>query len=67
MNQKSVPTAISIRPEDVPGALVNMTLLNMGSQNEELRRTAYIMLSSVGRAFGFVLAYQYVETKGRVL
>ncbi|KAG2226389.1 hypothetical protein INT45_000557 [Circinella minor] len=63
VNQKLMPTTVNIKPEDVPGALINMVLLNMGSQNEELRRTAYIMLSSVGRAFGFVLAHQYVETK----
>ncbi|KAI9256454.1 hypothetical protein BDA99DRAFT_539525 [Phascolomyces articulosus] len=64
INRKLIPPISSIRPENVPGILLNMALINMGNQNEELRHTSYTMLSALSESFHFVLASQFMESKG---
>ena len=49
-----------IRPEDVPGTLINIALMNLASADRGLRLTAYSLLCSLGRAFHFDLSDHFV-------
>ena len=49
-------------PSDVPGTLLNMALLNLGSDSDELRVAAYNMLNSLCTNFQF--SVQLHETEG---
>jgi neurofibromin 1 len=40
-----------IRPKDVPGTLLNIALLNLGSSDPNLRSAAYNLLCVVGRGW----------------
>lgn len=53
-----------IRPEDVPGTLLNIALMNLASNDKGLRLTSYSLLCSLGRAFHFDLADQFVTAGG---
>jgi len=65
--QLSKPSNVSarmIRPKDVPGTLLNMGLLNMGSDEPGLRQAAYNLLYSLSIAFTFDAGNQLLEAKG---
>ena len=65
--EASRPTNVSarvIRPTDVPGTLLNMALLNFGSDDATLRLAAYNLLYSLSVAFNFDVGNQLVEANG---
>lgn len=53
-----------IRPKDVPGTLLNMALLNLGSPNPNLRIAAYNHLCALTATFGLKIKGQLLETSG---
>jgi neurofibromin 1 len=53
-----------VRPEDVPGTLLNISLINMASYDQSLRLASYNLLCSLCRAFHFTLEKQFVNAKG---
>ncbi|KAL0094889.1 hypothetical protein F4703DRAFT_1902562 [Phycomyces blakesleeanus] len=64
--EASLPTALServVRPNDVPGRLLNMALLNIGSVDPNLRLSAYNLLYSLSRAFNFNVGRQLLDAK----
>ncbi|KYR01829.1 hypothetical protein DLAC_01846 [Tieghemostelium lacteum] len=52
------------RPQDIPGTLLNVALLNLGSTRNALRVAAYNMLSALCRNSNFALKLQLLETNG---
>ncbi|CAG8509250.1 3861_t:CDS:10, partial [Acaulospora colombiana] len=61
------PTSITervIRPNSVPGTLLNMALLNIGSEDPNLRLAAYDLLVSLSLIFNFDVGNQLLSTKG---
>ncbi|KAJ1935077.1 Ras GTPase activating protein ira2, partial [Kickxella alabastrina] len=56
----NVPTVQerAIRPSDVPGTLLNVALLNCGSENSTLRISAYRMLISVVATFNLDVGHE---------
>ncbi|CAJ0836147.1 20802_t:CDS:10 [Entrophospora sp. SA101] len=53
-----------LRPNDVPGTLLNMTLFNIGSEDPNLRLAAYNLLVSLSNVFNFDVGNQLLATKG---
>lgn len=53
-----------IRPKDVPGTLLNMALLNLGSPDPNLRTAAYNLLCALTATFGLKIEGQLLETSG---
>lgn len=51
-------------PSDVPGTLLNMALLNLGTDNDSLRLAAYNMLDALCKNFHFVVQLQLLGTEG---
>ncbi|KAL1920332.1 uncharacterized protein VTP21DRAFT_1478 [Calcarisporiella thermophila] len=65
--QLSQPNEISerhIRPDDVPGTLLNMALLNLGSEDPSLRLAAYDLLHALVLAFDFEGIDMLLSVKG---
>ena len=65
-SKDSKPTKSSerlIKPEDAPGTLLNIALINLASSDRTLRLTSYNLLCSLCRAFHFDLADQFVTAK----
>lgn len=63
----SRPTNIlerTIRPSDVPGRLLNMALLNLGSDDPNLRLSSYNLLYAISRVFNFDVGKQLLDAKG---
>ncbi|KAI9282283.1 hypothetical protein BY458DRAFT_429071 [Sporodiniella umbellata] len=56
-------TERTIRPKDVPGRLLNMSLLNLGSEDPGLRLSSYKLLYALSRAFNFDVGKQLLEAK----
>ncbi|KAI5797697.1 hypothetical protein EDC01DRAFT_36289 [Geopyxis carbonaria] len=54
----------TIRPEDVPGTMLNISLMNMASMSPHLRLAAYNLLCAMCQAFQFNLDRQFVNAKG---
>lgn len=54
----------TIRPEDVPGTMLNISLMNMASSDPPLRLAAYNLLCALCQAFKFNLDRQFVNAKG---
>jgi neurofibromin 1 len=54
----------TIRPNDVPGRLLNMALLNIGSDDPNLRLAAYNLLCALSITFHFDLNNQLLDAKG---
>ncbi|GAM17779.1 hypothetical protein SAMD00019534_009540 [Acytostelium subglobosum LB1] len=52
------------RPQDIPGTLLNVALLNLGSTRNALRVAAYNMLSALCRNSNFSINMQLLETSG---
>ncbi|XP_020288690.1 neurofibromin isoform X3 [Pseudomyrmex gracilis] len=59
---ETVPTHAKIRPKDVPGTLLNMALLNLGSPDPNLRLVAYNLLCALTTTFDLKIQGQLVET-----
>ncbi|CAG8508989.1 2177_t:CDS:10 [Funneliformis mosseae] len=60
------PTNITervIRPSDVPGTLLNMALLNIGSDDPNLRLAAYNLLVALSAIFNFDVGGQLLGAK----
>jgi len=65
--EMSRPTNISertIQPNDVPGRLLNMALLNLGSDDPNLRLSSYNLLYALSRVFNFDVGKQLLDAKG---
>ncbi|XP_022248395.1 neurofibromin-like, partial [Limulus polyphemus] len=60
----SVTVHTKIRPKDVPGTLLNMALLNLGSSDPNLRTTAYNLLCALTGTFDLKIEGQLLETAG---
>lgn len=52
-----------IRPKDVPGTLLNMALLNLGSCEPNLRTAAYNQICAIVRTFGLRVEDSLLETQ----
>ncbi|KAI8975307.1 hypothetical protein BDF20DRAFT_914255 [Mycotypha africana] len=52
-----------IRPNDVPGRLLNMALLNIGSNDPSLRLAAYNLLYALSITFHFEVGNQLLDAK----
>jgi neurofibromin 1 len=55
----------AICPNDVPGRLLNMAFLNIGSENPHLRLVAYNLLYSLSMVFRFDVGNQLLNAKGK--
>ena len=53
-----------IRPKDVPGTLLNIALLNLGSSDPSLRSAAYNLLCALTQTFDLKIEGQLLETAG---
>lgn len=60
----SVTVHQKIRPKDVPGTLLNMALLNLGSSDPSLRTAAYNQLCALTATFDLKIEGQLLETQG---
>lgn len=60
----SVTVHQKIRPKDVPGTLLNMALLNLGSSDPNLRTAAYNLLCALTATFDLKIEGQLLETQG---
>ncbi|XP_053200312.1 neurofibromin-like isoform X2 [Panonychus citri] len=60
----SVTVHTKIRPKDVPGTLLNMALLNLGSSDPNLRTAAYNLLCALTQTFDLKIDGQLLETSG---
>lgn len=60
----SAPVHQKIRPKDVPGRLLNMALLNLGSHDPNLRTAAYNLLCAVVKHFDLKVVGQLLEATG---
>ncbi|KRX68358.1 Neurofibromin, partial [Trichinella sp. T9] len=56
-----------IRAKDVPGTLLNMALLNLGSTDASLRTAAYNLLCALAATFNFHIEGQLLETEGLLI
>lgn len=61
--QKSIERLI--RPQDVPGTLLNLALANLSSPDHILRLSSYNLLGALCKAFKFSSASRLVCTKGK--
>jgi neurofibromin 1 len=52
-----------VKPQDVPGTLLNIAFTNMASSNSNLRLSAYELLCALCRAFKFADDTQFMSTK----
>ncbi|KAI7862201.1 hypothetical protein BDF14DRAFT_1858538 [Spinellus fusiger] len=65
-HERSKPTNITertIRPSDVPGRLLNMALLNIGSEDPNLRLSAYNLLYALSITFNFNVGKQLLDAR----
>ncbi|KAJ6229826.1 inhibitory regulator protein ira1-related [Anaeramoeba flamelloides] len=60
-NKKKIP---EIRPSDVPGSLLNIALVNLGSQSENLRKSSYNLLTALCNSFRFTMSGEMLEAEG---
>lgn len=54
-----------IRPQDVPGTLLNLALTNLASSDEVLRLSSYNLLGAMCRAFKFTATERLLCSKGK--
>lgn len=52
-----------MRPKDVPGTLLNMALLNLGSSDPSLRTAAYNQLCALTSSFNLKIEGQLLKTQ----
>lgn len=55
-----------IRPTDVPGRILNMALLNIGSEDPALRSAAYTLLCSLCISFRFSIDHKLMNARGKM-
>lgn len=67
MSRPTNITERNIRPNDVPGALLNMALLNIGSEDPGLRLAAYNLLYALSLTFRFDVGNQLLDAKGLLI
>ncbi|PAA61927.1 hypothetical protein BOX15_Mlig026750g1, partial [Macrostomum lignano] len=60
----TVTVHTKIRPRDVPGTLLNIALLNLGSSDPSLRSAAYNLLCALTQTFDLKIEGQLLETTG---
>ncbi|KAJ6247171.1 inhibitory regulator protein ira1-related [Anaeramoeba flamelloides] len=60
-NKNKIP---EIRPSDIPGSLLNVALLNLGSSSESLRKSSYNLVTALCNTFNFALSGQMLEAEG---
>jgi neurofibromin 1 len=60
----TVTVHTKIRPKDVPGTLLNIALLNLGSSDPNLRSAAYNLLCALTQAFDLRIDGQLLESNG---
>ncbi|XP_025089019.1 neurofibromin-like isoform X4 [Pomacea canaliculata] len=60
----TVTVHTKIRPKDVPGTLLNVALLNLGSSDPSLRSAAYNLLCALTQTFDLKIEGQLLETNG---
>ncbi|ESO97611.1 hypothetical protein LOTGIDRAFT_104331 [Lottia gigantea] len=60
----TVTVHTKIRPKDVPGTLLNVALLNLGSSDPSLRSAAYNLLCALTQTFDLKIDGQLLETNG---
>lgn len=60
----STTTSKKIKPKDVPGTLLNMALLNLGTSDPSLRLAAYNLLCSVTKSFNLKIEERLLEGTG---
>ena len=53
-----------VRPQDVPGTLLNIALTNMASSDQILRLASYNLLCALCRAFKFAADSKFLSAKG---
>lgn len=53
-----------VRPQDVPGTLLNIALTNMASSDQVLRVASYNLLCALCRAFKFAADSKFLSAKG---
>lgn len=63
-NRGHKPLERLIRPQDVPGTLLNLALTNLSSTDHVLRLSSYNLLGALCKAFKFGSATRLVCTKG---
>ncbi|KAI9476257.1 MAG: hypothetical protein EXX96DRAFT_293488 [Benjaminiella poitrasii] len=56
-------TERTIQPSHVPGRLLNMALLNLGSDDPNLRLSSYNLLYALSRVFNFDVGKQLLDAK----
>lgn len=55
-----------VRPQDVPGTLLNIALTNLASSDQVLRLASYSLLCALCRAFKFAADSKFMTAKGSV-
>lgn len=60
----TVTVHTKIRPKDVPGTLLNIALLNLGSSDPNLRSAAYNLLCALTETFDLRIDGQLLESNG---
>jgi neurofibromin 1 len=63
-NRMHKPFERLIRPQDVPGTLLNLALTNLSSTDQALRLASYNLLGALCRAFKFDAASKLMCNKG---
>jgi neurofibromin 1 len=63
MAKPSTMSERTIRPNDVPGRLLNMALLNIGSSDPSLRLAAYNLLYTLSVTFRFDVGNQLLDAR----
>lgn len=63
MSKPNSMTERTIRPNDVPGRLLNMALLNIGSNDPSLRLAAYNLLYTLSVTFHFEVGNQLLDAR----
>ena len=54
----------TFRPSDVPGTLLNLAFLNIGSSNPEARTAGYNLLTAICNYFNYPVSIELFETQG---
>ena len=62
--ESSFTVHTKIRPKDVPGTLLNIALLNLGSSDPNLRSAAYNLLCALTQTFDLRIDGQLLESNG---
>lgn len=53
-----------IKPDDIPGSLLNVSLMNLASRDRALRLASYNMIAGLSKAFHFDIDKELINAKG---